>query len=794
MSVITKDALIQVKSFFVFTTIAVFTACGIALAEPSIIDQPQSQTQEYFGTAVFSVNATGTPPLGYQWQFNDVNLSGATSSSLTLKNIQPAEIGNYRVLVSDADGFAFSDEATLTGVIAPPPSGINGDYTVSEQWLVIVNGTRHYGKSTGTIHVTDGNFTRLDRIGPPHSSGLSGTGSIYEGGGMDSHYLIREIGANSQGYYPIIRLSFSTITVNIGRHASNSIDPNTYETTGSIDSGFDGSGDASIYLGSAGSVNIKVYSHSTISRAGASGPKIIAQPRRQAVLNGDAVFISVLANGAAPLYYQWKRNGKILSDDEHLTGTYGATVVISSAEFSDAGTYSVIVMNGKGSVTSAGAVLTVNTAPSILNNPASQTVIEGSTVSFNVLADGTKPFKYQWFFNDAPLARKTNATLMFKNVAISNSGNYFVAVSNAFGSVASEAATLVVVSNPFPSVTGIYNGIFSVPSTGVTEETAGFVRDLKLGLRGAYSGKLLINGTTNSFSGGFDAWGHAHKIIPRRAAQGGNLTIDMNVLWEANHREISGSVSGTNGGPWTAELLLIAKSTNKNSAEFTMLISPTEDAPLASPDGYGYATITNKSGTLIISGRLADGTALNQSVPLDEVNSAPLYANLYHNTGVLLGWLNFDGGSVTNADQIPAGDITWIKKAVHSRGIYTNGFTNVASVLGSIWRAPAKGIPALPFTTNAPGLLNISGGNAIDLTYNVAVSTNNNLVKLSGSPTNSLSGGIDPKTGLLTVTFGNGHGNTTSISKGAILQATTNAAGFFLGTNQSGTTLLRFAP
>jgi hypothetical protein len=41
-------------------------------------------------------------------------------------------------------------------------------------------------------------------------------------------------------------------------------------------------------------------------------------------------------------------------------------------------------------------------------------------------------------------------------------------------------------------------------------------------------------------------------------------------------------------------------------------------------------------------------------------------------------------------------------------------------------------------------------------------------MKLPGSATNSLTGSINPKTGLLTITFGNGAGNATTAGKGAV--------------------------
>jgi hypothetical protein len=99
----------------------------------------------------------------------------------------------------------------------------------------------------------------------------------------------------------------------------------------------------------------------------------------------------------------------------------------------------------------------------------------------------------------------------------------------------------------------------------------------------------------------------------------------------------------------------------------------------------------------------------------------------------------------------------------------------------------------LPFTSNAPGLLQISGGSLADpLSFLVAVNSKNTLTKLPSSPsTNSLTGTITPKTGLLTVTFGNGKGKATTTGTGVVSQDSTVAEGAFLGTTNSGSIKLQ---
>jgi hypothetical protein len=87
---------------------------------PFIIQQPASQTNAVGSTVAFSVAATGTPPLGYQWSLNGTNLAGAVNAVLTLTNVQMSQAGNYRALVNNGLSTATSQVARLTLFIAPP--------------------------------------------------------------------------------------------------------------------------------------------------------------------------------------------------------------------------------------------------------------------------------------------------------------------------------------------------------------------------------------------------------------------------------------------------------------------------------------------------------------------------------------------------------------------------------------------------------------------------------------------------------------------------------------------------
>ena len=93
---------------------------------PAIVTQPASQTTTAGQPVTFSVTATGTAPLAYQWQKNNVSITGATSSSYTIASTQPSDAGAYRVIVSNAAGSMTSAAATLTvnAFNAPPAAQI----------------------------------------------------------------------------------------------------------------------------------------------------------------------------------------------------------------------------------------------------------------------------------------------------------------------------------------------------------------------------------------------------------------------------------------------------------------------------------------------------------------------------------------------------------------------------------------------------------------------------------------------------------------------------------------------
>ena len=84
------------------------------------------------------------------------------------------------------------------------------------------------------------------------------------------------------------------------------------------------------------------------------------------------------------------------------------------------------------------------TAPDIIDQPLSQAVMEGVSVTFSVIAIGTKPFSYQWYKDGVALENEVNPSYMIESVSAEDLGDYTVVVSNELGETTSTAAKLTL--------------------------------------------------------------------------------------------------------------------------------------------------------------------------------------------------------------------------------------------------------------------------------------------------------------------------------------------------------------
>ena len=197
---------------------------------------------------------------------------------------------------------------------------------------------------------------------------------------------------------------------------------------------------------------------------GLAAPSISTQPQNLTVIPGQFATFSVTASGSQPLIYQWYYNANTL-----LVGPTGPILILTNVQPSDAGSYSVVVSNTAGSVTSSNAVLTVNTnpaAPLFITQPTSLHIYAGDTATFTAAAVGTQPITYQWNKNTVPIPGANASALTLTNVQPSDAGTYTVVASNSVSTTASTNAVLTVTLKSPPLLPNIPTNQFNITNFG----------------------------------------------------------------------------------------------------------------------------------------------------------------------------------------------------------------------------------------------------------------------------------------------------------------------------------------
>ncbi|HLX69361.1 MAG TPA: FG-GAP-like repeat-containing protein, partial [Verrucomicrobiae bacterium] len=127
---------------------------------PMITAQPTDETVTVGGTATFSVTASGSSTLTYQWYNASGSIDGATGATLTLSNVQLSAAGSYYVTVSNPYGSTNSASAMLTVTnpsppsCTPPPSGLVGWWRAEGNALDSIGGNN--GVITGAVSFASG--------------------------------------------------------------------------------------------------------------------------------------------------------------------------------------------------------------------------------------------------------------------------------------------------------------------------------------------------------------------------------------------------------------------------------------------------------------------------------------------------------------------------------------------------------------------------------------------------------------------------------------------------------------
>ncbi len=137
----------------------------VAPTPPAFASQPASRTvPDNAGSNItFSVTATGSFPLVFEWQRGAVSLPGGTNASYTVTNATLATAGDYRLIITNAFGSVTSSVAVLTVLTVQPQDAFAGRVTIAGQ----------------TNTVTGHNFGATTEAGEPVHAGVASAASLW---------------------------------------------------------------------------------------------------------------------------------------------------------------------------------------------------------------------------------------------------------------------------------------------------------------------------------------------------------------------------------------------------------------------------------------------------------------------------------------------------------------------------------------------------------------------------------------------------------------------------------------
>lgn len=356
-----------------------------------VVHDPVSITRNAGTTATFTVLAGGTAPLSYQWLKNSSPLTdggriaGSLTSTLTISAVNDSDVAGYSVVVMNPYGTNTSASATLT-VIDPPvitnePVSITNNAGTTATFTVGVSGTEplsYQWYKNGTNQLADGgnilgatsNILTLSNVFGIDRGDYSVVVTNLAGTATSSDATLTVID-------PVITLQPTNITAIDGSTISFSVtavgtQPLDYQwRQDDVDLadgfGISGSGTATLTITDVADSDQGSYSVVITNSEGVATsveavlktipPLIVFQPTNAYVLVGQPFSFSVSVNGTQPFSYQWVLN------NTNINNATNRIYSVSSASFSDAGTYYVVVTNPDGTETSANAVLQVYATP-----------------------------------------------------------------------------------------------------------------------------------------------------------------------------------------------------------------------------------------------------------------------------------------------------------------------------------------------------------------------------------------------------------------------------------------------
>jgi alpha-tubulin suppressor-like RCC1 family protein len=388
--------------------------------------QPVSRTVTNGTPVVFRVGAFGPPPLIYQWQFNGTNLIGATSASLVLTNPQPADAGNYEVIVSNPVTSISSSNAMLTVLTVPPA------FTLQPTNQVVAPGG-------------DAVFVASAIGSPPINYQWQFRGTDVAGA-TSTKLTLTNVQPANEGVYTVIASNSFGVAVSLMAYLDVQSLAEALNATNLI---WSSTSTSMPWLPET------TFTHDGIAAASCSSTNPLSQGILKTSVTGPGTltfwWALLLKFGGANLLFSMNGTNAAMLGFPQLwqqqtfylwEGTNDLQWMFPADQFFNSGSTTGFV--DQVTYTPGATSAFIVSAP-----PSSLSLRAGTNFTFSVVAAGTPPLRYQWFFNGLPIPAATGNNLLLTNVQAAVAGNYSAIVSNSYG-VTNIASTLdIIPSGPW---------------------------------------------------------------------------------------------------------------------------------------------------------------------------------------------------------------------------------------------------------------------------------------------------------------------------------------------------------
>lgn len=421
-------------------------------------------------------------------------------------------------------------------------------------------------------------------------------------------------------------------------------------------------------------------------------PLITVQPTGRKVNQGQTASFSVTGTGTT-LSYQWLRGGS------PVTGATSRTLNLPDAQGSDIGTYSVIVSNGAGSVTSSEVALEVVLKPIVLPLDLPDAIVgQDYTHTLQAL---NNPTRFSVSGLPRGLVANTVTGVITGRPLLSGGVTVKVTASNSAGS-SGAAVTDVMEVLPFPKdAIGTFQG--SIPRETTLNADLGGLFVATVGGSGLCSGYAKLGTKTYRFKGALDVTAsvdpHQTFTIPRR----GLTPLEVTLTLDPSTRSLSATISDAPASvTFPARLPTSVPLDYSGNYTLVMKLAPADQSSDGNPQGFSFGAFkVSTRGTASGSLKMADGSRVTLSAPVAQDGFLRVFQLLYANTGSLVGSLRIDH---SDSNRLNSSAASWMKKTqARFTRRFMAGFGSLDLVVrGGPYAIPAKGTVPMGLTAGLP--------------------------------------------------------------------------------------------